>query len=418
MRIDLPANVQYILDTLNRQGHEAYAVGGCVRDCLLGRVPHDWDIATSASPPEVKACFPRTFDTGIAHGTVTVLLRKAHYEVTTYRVDGLYLDSRHPQSVSFTKNLREDLARRDFTINAIAYHPGGGIVDPFEGARDISQKIIRGVGDPDCRFQEDALRMLRAVRFSGQLGFDIEEATERAMAKNAARLRLISAERVREELTKLLLSPYPEKITLLLTAHLLEEGWPSGDRPGDRPDNRPDNCPGICPRADEIRLAAQRLPRCPKKIALVYALLLYGREPAEVARVMESLRFDRAAVRDAAHLTRWVRMPLDCRDYPLRRFLSLCGPETFEDILALKNIVLPAEAAAIPPLARERYRAVMESGACLRVRDLRIDGNDLLALGLKGKEIGETLDCLLDHVLRRPELNQKEVLMRMVRGSP
>jgi tRNA nucleotidyltransferase (CCA-adding enzyme) len=209
MKIEIPAEAAWILKQLNEHGFEAYVVGGCVRDSLLGRTPYDWDITTSALPEQVKEIFPRTVDTGIAHGTVTVLYHKEGYEVTTYRVDGEYEDGRHPKDVTFTASLREDLRRRDFTINAMAYHPELGLVDLFGGLNDLKEKKVRCVGDPLERFTEDALRIMRAVRFSAQLGFAIEEDTYRALSVLAPNLHQISAERIRTELEKIFLSPHP-----------------------------------------------------------------------------------------------------------------------------------------------------------------------------------------------------------------
>lgn len=215
VKIILPEKVSAIIRRLQSAGYEAYAVGGCVRDSLLNRVPVDWDITTSARPAEVKALFEHTVDTGIAHGTVTVLIDREGFEVTTYRIDGDYEDSRHPKQVEFTPLLSLDLSRRDFTINAMAYNNEAGIVDLFGGIQDLKNRVIRCVGDPDSRFGEDALRIMRAVRFCAQLGFEIEPTTLSAVASHAFELSRISAERIRVELTKLLLSDHPE---LLLTA--------------------------------------------------------------------------------------------------------------------------------------------------------------------------------------------------------
>ena len=214
-QITLPEDVNALLQTLNNGGYEAYIVGGCVRDSILGRIPQDWDITTSALPEQTKALFSHTFDTGIQHGTITVVLNKTNYEITTYRIDGDYADGRHPDQVSFTSNLEEDLLRRDFTMNAIAYHPAEGFRDPFGGQEDISRSLIRGVGEPAKRFQEDALRMLRCVRFAAQLGFQVDDATYTALQENAALIEKISVERIHEELDKLWKSPFPEKLSLL-----------------------------------------------------------------------------------------------------------------------------------------------------------------------------------------------------------
>ena len=212
MRIAVPQAVEEIIETLTGYGYEAYAVGGCVRDSLLGREPGDWDITTSASPFQVKEIFRRTVDTGILHGTVTVMKNHVGYEVTTYRIDGEYEDGRHPKSVAFTSDLKEDLCRRDFTVNAMAYSHETGIVDIFGGMEDLHRGVIRCVGNPVDRFTEDALRILRAIRFSAQLGFVIEEKTRAAIEKIAPNLMKVSRERVQVELTKLLLSPHPEQI--------------------------------------------------------------------------------------------------------------------------------------------------------------------------------------------------------------
>lgn len=208
MILEIPKNAEIILHILEKAGYEAYVVGGCVRDSILGRSPDDWDITTSAKPEQVKALFHRTVDTGLQHGTVTVLMEKEGYEVTTYRVDGEYEDGRHPKEVTFTASLKEDLKRRDFTINAMAYNPSSGLVDLFGGLEDIERKIIRCVGDPLERFTEDALRIMRAVRFSAQLGFTIEEETRKALKVLAPNLKHVSAERIQVELVKLLMSPH------------------------------------------------------------------------------------------------------------------------------------------------------------------------------------------------------------------
>ena len=212
MKIELPEKVKTVIGELKAHGYDAYAVGGCIRDSILGRTPGDWDITTSAKPQQVKAIFPRTVDTGIQHGTVTVLMDKEGFEVTTYRIDGEYEDARHPKDVIFTSNLLEDLKRRDFTINAMAYNDETGLVDAFDGIADLKAKRIRCVGEPTERFTEDALRMMRAVRFAAQLGFEIEEKTEKAIKKLAPTLEKISAERICAELEKLILSDNPDKL--------------------------------------------------------------------------------------------------------------------------------------------------------------------------------------------------------------
>ena len=229
-KIDIPDSVKLIIDVLEKNGYEAFAVGGCVRDTILNRKPQDWDITTSALPNQVKELFNRTIDTGIEHGTVTVMMKRVGYEVTTYRIDGEYNDSRHPDSVEFTVNLIEDLKRRDFTINAMAYNPNVGLVDAFGGIDDIKHKVIRCVGLAEERFTEDALRILRAVRFSAQLGFDIEEDTMLAIKKLASTLEKISAERIHVELEKLILSSHPDKLITAYNAGITRIVLPEFDR--------------------------------------------------------------------------------------------------------------------------------------------------------------------------------------------
>lgn len=230
MTMELPRDVSLIINTLENAGYEAYAVGGCVRDTILGREPQDWDITTSAKPEQIKKLFRKTVDTGIQHGTVTVMLNHEGYEVTTYRIDGEYEDNRHPKSVEFTNNLTLDLERRDFTINAMAYNDTRGLVDEFLGIQDIEDKVIRCVGNPGARFDEDALRMLRAVRFSGQLGFQIEENTRQAIVERARHLKKISAERIRVELTKLLVSKGAGQLRVAYQTGMTQFFLPEFDR--------------------------------------------------------------------------------------------------------------------------------------------------------------------------------------------
>ena len=239
IKIELPSGVAQIIGELNKAGYEAYAVGGCVRDSILGRDPHDWDITTSAMPLEVKGIFKRTVDTGIKHGTVTVLLGDEGFEVTTFRVDGEYSDHRHPTDVKFTRNLREDLLRRDFTINAMAYSEKTGIVDIYGGMDDLENKIIKAVGDPDARFDEDALRIMRAVRFAAQLGFDIEENTREAIKRHVKYLEDVSAERIETELTKLIMSDHPELLIDAYNLGITEIIFPEFDKMMETPQNTP-----------------------------------------------------------------------------------------------------------------------------------------------------------------------------------
>ena len=239
MKMNIPEPARKIIDRLNEHGYEAYVVGGCVRDMILKREPGDWDITTSARPEQVKALFTRTLDTGIQHGTVTIMVGKEGYEVTTFRVDGDYTDGRHPDTVTFTPSLEEDLKRRDFTINAMAYNHNTGLVDIFGGREDIEGKVIRCVGNPTERFTEDALRILRAIRFSAQLGFEIKDATRQAITEIAPNLVHVSKERIQVELTKLLLSDRPEAMKLVyetgISPYVSETFHKMGEMIGDMP---------------------------------------------------------------------------------------------------------------------------------------------------------------------------------------
>ena len=239
IKIQIPDSVQFIIQTIEEAGFEAYAVGGCVRDSILGRMPNDWDITTSAKPEEVKKLFRHTVDTGIQHGTVTVLVKKECYEVTTYRIDGEYEDGRHPKQVNFTSLLSEDLRRRDFTINAMAYNEKSGLVDLFGGQDDLEKGIIRCVGDARERFTEDALRIMRAVRFSAQLGYEIEEKTAEAIKELAPTLARISVERIQVELVKLLVSNHPEYVLKLYEMGLTKVFLPEFDSMMETPQDNP-----------------------------------------------------------------------------------------------------------------------------------------------------------------------------------
>ena len=242
MKINLPEKVRQIIKILTDHGYEAYAVGGCVRDSILGRAPQDWDITTSATPQQVKELFFHTIDTGIQHGTVTVMMHHEGFEVTTYRIDGEYTDARHPKEVQFTASLLEDLKRRDFTINAMAYNEKEGLVDAFDGVGDFRRGVIRCVGEAKERFSEDALRMLRAVRFAAQLGFTIETETIAAMELLAGNIAKVSAERIQVELVKLLVSDHPEKLLTAYETGLTAVFLPEFDRMMETGQNNPHHC--------------------------------------------------------------------------------------------------------------------------------------------------------------------------------
>ena len=408
--ITLPRSVARILRTLEKAGFEAYAVGGCVRDTLLDRQPGDWDITTSARPREVKALFRRTIDTGIQHGTVTVLMREENqqftgYEVTTYRIDGEYLDGRHPKEVIFTPSLHEDLARRDFTINAMAYNERAGIVDDFGGMEDLAAKQIRAVGNPAHRFQEDALRMLRAIRFSAQLDFGIEAETMAAVSALAPNLQKVSKERIATELTKLLLSKHPERLQLVFDT-------------------------GLAPfvAADFSKLSA--LPRLtgdvPAKKGLRWGMLL--RElPADTKRILRELKMDNDTIHYALSFGQLFRDALPENETEIRRQMAAYGTEIWFDVLTLRQAlaaegnVFRAEdaAAAGSPATREGLaalekagRKILRRGDCIAIGMLAVNGQDLMAAGVpRGPEIGRILQVLLQEVLADPKRNERGDLL-------
>ena len=391
LRTPVPQDAVYILHQLNQNGHEAYIVGGCVRDSILGRTPQDWDITTSALPAETKALFPHTFDTGIKHGTVTIVLHHENYEVTTYRIDGEYTDCRHPNEVSFTQRLDEDLLRRDFTMNAIAYHPKEGFRDPFSGQADIATGIIRGVGAPEQRFREDALRMLRCVRFAAQLGFTIEPKTWSALCANTALIQKISVERVREELQKLFLAPFTEKIPLLWESGLLAQI----------------DATLSAELAAHSQTLLAELSRCPEDMLLRWCIILQY-SPKAAREFLTRMKLDHHSLRRIGLLLAELPQNLPTAPYPLRKKLSTIGQEATEQLLLLQRILRPDSPHAETKAALEK---ILAAGDCLSLKTLALTGQDLMALGVPhGKILGNILAELLDAVLQEPEKNTKESL--------
>ena len=397
MQITIPQEVEEIIEKLSQQGYEAYAVGGCVRDTLLGRIPGDWDITTSATPQQVKAVFSKTIDTGIQHGTVTVMKNHVGYEVTTYRIDGEYEDGRHPKSVEFTSNLKEDLRRRDFTINAMAYSHETGIVDEFGGMEDLKNHVIRCVGCAEDRFTEDALRILRAIRFAAQLGFTIETETWNAIRKIAPNLVHVSKERIQTELTKLLLSPNPQQMNLVYETGIspyVSESFHQVDRTGLKLD-------GSLPKRKHIRWAA---------------FLKNGTEQ-EAAAVLKDLKLDNDTINRVKVLVRWINVPLIPDKTQLRRVMSRMEPELYDDLMTLKRFLSPQvqseeELEKIWSLSRQ----IRESRDCTGLKELAVTGADVIAAGVKpGKAVGEVLTQLLDLVLEDPEKNRREYLVEEIK---
>ena len=448
--ITLPENVKRIIRTLETAGFEAYAVGGCVRDALLNRVPQDWDITTSALPEEVKRLFPRTVDTGIEHGTVTVMRGQEGYEVTTYRIDGTYEDFRHPDSVTFTRNLGEDLLRRDFTINAMAYNESTGLVDLFDGMKDLQAGIIRAVGNPTERFSEDALRILRAVRFAAQLGFTIEPATKEAMKELSGNLKAVSAERIREELTKLLSSEHPEELFEARALGITADWLPEWDLMCDTPQENVHHIYDVARHTTETIHGLHRTEEyqnaSPKEQAMLnYTMLLHdsakpqcktfdengqahfkghAKPGAATAReVLRRLKFDNETIDSCTKLVYYhdtlYRRHGEEPAVTVRFLMNRIGTERMPFLFA----VFTADAGAKAPqylagclkrieLLREAYRTVVSEGHCVNLKMLAVNGADLMALGYPaGPELGEALNSLLEDVLLTPEHNTKEYLL-------
>ena len=434
--MNLPVNVKKIITTLENAGYEAYAVGGCVRDTLLNKEPDDWDITTSATPEEAKVLFPRTIDTGIQHGTITVLMGKETYEVTTYRIDGEYEDSRHPKEVIFTSNLLEDLKRRDFTINAMAYNDRSGIVDAFDGIQDLENKIIRCVGNPTERFTEDALRMMRAVRFGGQLGYEIEPATASAVKELAPTLSRISAERICTELVKLMMSDHPDYLQKAYELGMTKVFMPEFDDAMETIQNNPHHCYNVGEhilhsltnvRKDKVlRLTmlfhdlgkARTRTTDEKGIDHFYG---HVEESARIADdIMKRLRFDNDTRYKVVKLVKYHDLDMALTPKGVRKAIVKLSPELFPlfievqraDYLA-QSMYKRDEKETENKEIQRLYTQILEEQNCVSLKTLAVTGSDLIGAGMKpGKEIGEVLQMLLEEVLEEPCLNTKEALLK------
>lgn len=395
--VALPQDVLYIIKTLNQAGHQAYIVGGCVRDTILHTQPKDWDITTSAKPEETKKLFSHTFDTGIQHGTITVVLNHINYEVTTYRIEGEYEDCRHPSGVIFTTNLQEDLLRRDFTMNAIAYHPEEGYQDFFHGMEDIQAQTIRGVGAPALRFQEDALRMLRCVRFAAQLGFNVEKETYEALCQNIGLIQKISVERIHDEMDKLWLCNHYEKMSLLWQSGLLTEI---------------DNLLASRLIQQESHIL-EELRKAPTDSVLRWTLVLQAYSPQEAKVFLKKLKFDNDSLKRICLLLEYINQELPTQGYPLRGLISKLGLVAVGQLITLQEIIHPTA----PSLqTTQRLNKIIADGDCLTLKDLAVDGQMLMEIGVpKGKELGKLLSLLLDYVHQNPQKNHKNCLLEKVR---
>ena len=436
---DIPAYVKAVTEKLNMAGFEAYPVGGCVRDLLLGKTPHDWDVCTSAKPEHMKAVFSGVpcFDTGLKHGTLTVLSGGEPIEITTFRSDGGYSDHRRPDSVSFVTSLREDLSRRDFTVNALCFDEGGGVIDLFGGRADLEKGLIRCVGDPEQRFEEDALRILRALRFSSVLDFDIEKDTSAAIRKKAGLLSFVSAERVFSELKKLLtgcragrlLLEYREVFALIIPE--LAEGF---DVKQNNPHHKYDVYTHICKSVDSIApddtLRLTMLmhdigkPRC--KTTDEAGVDHFKKHPAVGAAMAEDILTRLKADNRTRELVCEYIKEHDNRlaenERSVARFISKHGYEFFDNYLLIRRADTLAQSMYYREeklkdleVLRDIRNELERKDACLKLSDLAIGGRELLALGLRGREIGMALDAALEGVIAGEVKNEREELIAYVK---
>ena len=435
MKITIPDNPKKILDVIHEAGFEAYIVGGCVRDALLSREPKDWDITTNAMPEDIKKLFRRTVDTGIQHGTVTVMMGKEGYEVTTYRIDGKYEDSRHPSEVTFTKNLTEDMKRRDFTINAMAYNEEEGLVDRFGGVQDLENRVIRCVGNPTERLTEDALRIMRAVRFSAQLDYTIEDKTRQAIRELAPTLEKISAERIQVELVKLLTSPHPDRIRDAYEMGVTAVILPEFDRCMATEQNNPHHMYNVgehiiqsllyVPEDKVLRLTMllhdlgkpETATVDDKGISHFYHHAEYG---AKMARdIFKRLKFDRDTMDLVCKLVLHHDDRFPAEEKYVRRAMNRIGVEEVGLLLKVRyaDTMAQSEYAREDNLALiektgEVYRDVLQKDQCVNLKSLAVNGGDLIRAGVApGKKMGSILEAMLSDVIDEPAHNTKEYLM-------
>lgn len=445
MEIHIPTGARKIIARLEQHGYEAYIVGGCVRDSLMGKSPSDWDICTSARAEEMMALFEdkRVIPTGIQHGTLTILAEDGAYEVTTFRIDGEYLDHRHPKSVAFTRELAEDLSRRDFTINAMAWHPERGLIDLFGGVEDLRDRLVRAVGDPVQRFNEDGLRMLRMVRFATVLDFDYDPATYDAVRKQGHLLQYISKERIQVELNKILLAAHP--------ARGLEDLYTLGMYPYIIP--LMCHTVGFAQRGghhflDVFEHSLLAVGVIAPELVLRLTMLLhdigkpfvwdsseslsYDRFDDHAAvsanlagKILRDLKYDNATRKDVVELIAHHNDILLPDPVNVRRALARLGEVQTRRLVQVKVADLIAH-----DLAGEREKIlalfaeisdvideVVARGDCTSVKALAIGGQDMMALGLSGRAIGQMLNAALELVLEKPEMNTRETLLNWVRGN-
>ena len=434
--IELPASVKKTIRFLNMAGFEAYVVGGCVRDSIMRRIPNDWDVTTNAKPHEIKACIhQKTIDTGIKHGTVSVIYKDMNVEVTSYRIDGVYSDNRRPDNVIFTSDLKEDLKRRDFTINAMAYNPDTGIIDCFNGLHDIKNKIIRCVGEPKDRFAEDALRIMRAYRFAATLDFDIDKDTIDASAYKMNLLEKISVERITSEFNKILLSDNAGKyIKKMLDVGVFR--YVIHEFENIKGFKEPNSA--SLDFLDHILLSVDNTP---KDLVLRLTLLLQNianqycfavneediKDTAEknvemVNNILKRLKYDNKTLSVVKELVSYNNVCINTDEISVKRILKKIGAERLEQLLKVKRANIMAEKfydkrdLSKLDTIEMILSIVLEEGQCYCLKDLVLNGTDLMAMGLKGKEIGRVLNTILDMVIENLIINDKEVLIKTAKN--
>jgi tRNA nucleotidyltransferase (CCA-adding enzyme) len=438
MRIEIPDDVKMIMGKLNSSGFKAYVVGGCVRDAILGRTPKDWDMTTNAKPDDMLKVFEHLHftQTGIKHGTITVVLNGNGYEVTTFRKDGDYSDNRHPDSVEFVDDLVEDLARRDFTINAMAYNEEEGLIDPFAGMKDLSDKIISCVGRPEQRFHEDALRMMRSIRFSAQLDFIIDENTRKSIRWNSELIKNVSNERIRDEVCKILISERPNRILYLRLLGLMKYIIPSLD-----------NCFGIAQNNQwhiydvgshiiqallnsdsndlETRLAVM-LHDIGKPVVKTTGdngadhFYQHAEQSARIAREwLKEYKFDNTTIDNVTKLVLYHDYFYEPTKKSVKKMLNMVGLDLTKKLIEIRKADVSAQH---PKYIEERFskigllerllKEIVDSKEVFAMKDLAINGNDLIEIGFKqGKELGDLLKELMDVVLEHPEMNTRDILL-------
>jgi len=439
--IKIPREVNTVIQKLNNAEFEGYIVGGCVRDAILGRIPEDWDITTNARPGDIKSLFEKTVDTGIRHGTVTIIIDGKRIETTTFRIDGRYVDGRRPDSVEFTSSLEADLSRRDFTINAIAYHPDRDFIDPFNGRHDIGERLVRTVGDPDERFGEDALRMLRAVRFAAQLDFSIAPDVIESIKSGSSLILNISRERVRDELTKILTSDHPVKFIMLRDTNLLQYILPEFEVCFNTLQKNPYHVYNVAMHTlssishvenDRILRWTMLLHDIGKPSTKItdesgvdhfYGHQAKSMEMSEV--ILKRLRFDSKSIKKICRLVKFHDREIIPTEKAVRKAVSSIGEDIFPELLKVREADKKAQSPqyleqslAEIQKVREIYEKIRENRHCISLNELKINGHDLIDLGYRpGREIKEMLVKLLELVIENPGMNDREKLIETVKNK-